>query len=97
MKDIIDYIITWLCYGDTNAAKRIAYTADEKALKDHDLIIIPNGHLGQDLLLPELKRPVVEQPKKGKSIIRTDIVYTTFFFISRAASAPLSSGSHIWE
>lgn len=84
MKDIIDYIITWLCYGDTNAAKRIAYTADEKALKDHDLIIIPNGHLGQDLLLPELKRPVVEQPKKGKSIIRTDIVYTTFFFISRA-------------
>lgn len=84
MKDIIDYIITWLCYGDTNAAKRIAYTADEKALKDHDLIIIPNGHLGQDLLLPELKRPIVEQPKKGKSIIRTDIVYTTFFFISRA-------------
>lgn len=84
MKDIIDYIITWLCYGDTNAAKRIAYTADEKALKDHDLIIIPNGHLGQDLLLPELKRPVVEQPKKGKSIIRTDIVYATFFFISRA-------------
>jgi hypothetical protein len=84
MKDIIDYIITWLCYGDTNAAKRVAYTADEKALKDHDLIIIPNGHLGQDLLLPELKRPIVEQPKKGKSIIRTDIVYTTFFFISRA-------------
>ena len=84
MKDIIDYIITWLCYGDTNAAKRIAYTADEKALKDHDLIIIPNGHLGQDLLLPELKRPIVEQPKKGKSIIRTDIVYATFFFISRA-------------
>lgn len=84
MKDIIDYIITWLCYGDINAAKRVAYTADEKALKDHDLIIIPNGHLGQDLLLPELKRPIVEQPKKGKSIIRTDIVYTTFFFISRA-------------
>lgn len=84
MKDIIDYIITWLCYGNADAAKRVAYTADEKALKNHDVIIIPNGHLGVDLILPELKRPIVEEPKKGKTIIRTDIVYATFFFTSRA-------------
>lgn len=84
MKELIDYIITWLCYGDAEAAKRVAYTADEKALKTHDVIIVPNGHLGKDLVIPELKRPEVEQPAKNKAIIRTDIVYAVFFFTSRA-------------
>ena len=84
MKEIIDYILTWLCYGDEEAAKRVAYTADEKALEDHDVIIVPCGLFGKELVLPELKKPVVEQPAKGKSIIRTDIVYATFFFTSRA-------------
>lgn len=84
MKEIVDYLITWLCYGDTEAAKRVAYTDDEKALETYDVIIVPNGHLGKDLVLPDLKKPVVEQPQKDKSIIRTDILYTAFFFTSRA-------------
>ena len=84
MKDIIDYIITWLCYGDEEAAQRVAYTADEKALEDHDVLIVPNGHLGVDIIAPELKKPEVEIPSKNKAIIRTDIVYSVFFFTSRA-------------
>lgn len=84
MKEIIDYIITWLCYGDEEAAQRVAYTADEKALETHDVIIVPNGLLGKEIVIPELKKPVVESPVKGKYIIRTDIVYSTFFFTSRA-------------
>ena len=84
MKEIIDYIISWLCYGDEEAAARVAYTADETALDKYDVIIVPNGLLGKELVLPELKKPVVEQPAKGKAIIRTDIVYSTFFFTSRA-------------
>ena len=39
---IVNYIITWLCYGDEEAAQRIAYTADESALETHDVIIVPN-------------------------------------------------------
>lgn len=84
MKEIIDYILTWLCYGDEEAAKRVAYTDDEKALEDHDVIIVPNGLLGKELVVPELKRPIVEEPAKGKTIIRTDLVYAVFFFTSRA-------------
>lgn len=84
IKRIEEYILTWLCYGDKEAAARIAYTADEKALETHDLIIVPNGLLGKELVVPELKRPVVEQPAKDKTIIRTDIVYAVFFFTSRA-------------
>ncbi len=84
MNEIVNYIITWLCYGDEEAAARVAYTADEKALETHDVIIVPNGHLGKDIILPETGRVVVEQPAKDKAIIRTDIVYNTFFYISRA-------------
>ncbi len=84
MEEIVNYLITWLCYGDAEAAKRVAYTDDEKALETYDVIIVPNGHLGKDLILPELKKPVVEQPKANKSIIRTDIIYSAFFFTSRA-------------
>ena len=84
LNDIIEYIITWLCYGDEEAAKRVAYTADEKALEDHDVIIVPNGYLGNHITLPDMGRVVVEQPAKDKAIIRTDIVYNTFFFTSRA-------------
>ena len=82
--EMTNYLITWLCYGNEQAAKRVAYTADEKALEDHDVIIVPNGKLGNHICLPEMDRVVVEQPAKGKAIIRTDIVYNAFFFISRA-------------
>ena len=81
---IVDYIIRWLCYGDEEAAQRIAYTADESALETHDVIIVPNGLLGKEIVVPELRKPVVEMPRKDKTIIRTDIVYATFFFSSRA-------------
>lgn len=84
MKEIIDYIITWLCYGDEEAAKRVAYTADERALEDHDVLIVPNGKLGHFIALPDMGPVKVDQPAKGKAIIRTDIVYNTFFFTSRA-------------
>ena len=84
LQETVNYILTWLCYGDSEAAARVAYTADEKALEDHDVIIVPNGHLGYTIVLPEMGRVQVEQPAKGKAIIRTDIVYNTFFFASRA-------------
>ena len=84
MTDIIQYIIQWLCYGNTAAAARVAYTTDEQALAQYDIIIVPNGQLGTNIVLPDMTKPVVENPAKGKYIIRTDIIYNTFFFISRA-------------
>ena len=84
LKELVDYILTWLCYGDGEAAKRVAYTSDMTALKDHDVIIIPNGKLGYSIVLPDMNNVKVEHPAKGKTVIRTDIVYNSFFFISRA-------------
>ena len=84
LQEMVDYILTWLCYGDAEAAKRIAYTADVNALETHDIIIVPNGYLGHHIVLPVMDKVEVEHPSKGKTIIRTDLVYNTFFFISRA-------------
>lgn len=84
IQEIVDYILTWLCYEDTEAACRVAYTANEKELETHDVIIVPNGKLGDVLVLPDMGPVRTEHPAKGKTIIRTDIVYNTFFFISRA-------------
>ena len=83
LNEIVDYMITWLCYGDVEAAKRVAYSADEKELETHDVIIVPNRKLGRTIVLPDMGKVVVEQPAKGKTIIRTDIVYNTFFFSSK--------------
>ena len=65
LQTIIDYILTWLCYGDSEAAKRVAYTADLTALEDHDVLIVPNGRLGNSIVLPDMNKLQTEQPAKS--------------------------------
>ena len=96
MNEIIEYIITFLLYGNKEAAKQVGYTADESQWSDYRVVIVPNGHLGKEIVMPELDRCAVEHYRiDGQSaspedeaiaryVIRTDIVYNTFFFISRA-------------
>lgn len=90
MDEIINYIKTWLLYGNADAAQMIGYTADEREWQKYKLVIVPNGHLGNDIVLPDLTTPVVEQWSASASaeqtvaVIRTDLIYNTFFFISRA-------------
>ena len=90
MDEIINYIKTWLLYGNADAAQMIGYTADEREWQKYKLVIVPNGHLGKDIVLPDLTTPVVEQwsaseaPEQVVSVVRNDLIYNTFFFISRA-------------
>ena len=96
MKEIVDYIIQFLLYGNEEAAKQVGYTADEAEWQNYRVVIVPNGHLGKEIVMPELDRCAVERyavvggsasPEDEaitRYIIRTDIVYNTFFFISRA-------------
>ena len=90
MNEIIDYIKTWLLYGNVDAAQQIGYTDDEHEWPKYKLVIVPNGHLGKDIVLPDLDSPFVEQwspddaPDKVVNVVRTDLIYNTFFFISRA-------------
>ena len=96
MKEIIDYIIQFLLYGNAEAAKQVGYTADEAEWQNYRVVIVPNGQLGKKIVMPELDRCAVERyavvggsasPEDEaitRYVIRTDIVYNTFFFISRA-------------
>lgn len=90
MDEIINYIKTWLLYGNADAAQMIGYTADEREWQKYKLVIVPNGHLGNDIVLPDLTTPVVEQwsasdaPEQVVAVVRNDLIYNTFFFISRA-------------
>ena len=89
MKEIIDYIITFLLYGNSDLARQIGYTSDESQWKFFRVVIVPNGHLGKEIVKPDLdeikvEKIEVEDEEKQVVIIRTDIIYNTFFFISRA-------------
>ena len=89
MKEIVDYIIQFLLYGNEEAAKQVGYTADEAEWQNYRVVIVPNGHLGKEIVMPEFSEAKGERLEaKGTEhqtwIIRTDIVYNTFFFISRA-------------
>lgn len=87
MNDIIQYIITFLLYGNNETAKQVGYTANEAEWNHYRLVIVPNGHFGGEIALPDLGEVKVESitlKEKTISVIKTDIIYNTFFFISRA-------------
>ena len=96
MNEIIEYIIRFLLYGNEEAVKQVGYTSDESLWTDYRVVIVPNGSLGKEIVIPELDRCAVERyAVDGKLaspadeaitryVIRTDIVYNSFFFISRA-------------
>lgn len=79
MDEIVEYIKSFLLYENNDAAKLIGYTADQTQWDKYAIVIIPNGHLGKDLIYPDW-----ELPKISGKVISTDIIYNTFFFISRA-------------
>lgn len=80
MDATIRYIVSWLLYGNTEAAKMIGYTDDPNQWDRYQLVILPCGHLGKDWVMPDLSNPKLENGK----IIRLDLVYNTLFFASRA-------------
>ena len=89
MKEIVDYIIQFLLYGNEEAAKQVGYTVNEAEWQNYRVVIVPNGQLGKEIVMPEFSEAKGERLEaKGTEhqtwIIRTDIVYNTFFFISRA-------------
>ena len=90
MSDIIQYIITFLLYGNEAAANQVGYTDDKSQWSNYRVIIVPNGSLGKQIVIPDLEETKVElineTDKDGNNrwIIQTDIIYNSFFFISRA-------------
>lgn len=98
MQEIIQYIIEFLLYGNKQAAQWVGYTNNPEEWHRYKVVITPNGHLGKDLVYPnidetKLSKHILESEANEQEdyseenivhVIETDIIYTTFFFISRA-------------
>ena len=85
MGNIIQYIIEFLVYGNLEAANAVGYTSNESDWDKYRVVILPNGQLGKKIVEPDLCEVAIEARENGQGwLIRTDIIYNTFFFISRA-------------
>ena len=83
IQSVVHYLLTFLLYGNEEATAQVGYTADEQTWANYRVVIVPNGHLGRDIVLPDMSHPQIEQVGKT-CVIHTDLVYNTFFFVSRA-------------
>jgi len=98
MKEIIDYIKQFLTYGDKKAAKLIGYTENETDWQKYKVIIVPRKQTWTELTLPfmgqlpvdHVERKTEDEEPHVTYIIREDILYTCFFFISRAEELMVS-------
>jgi len=83
MQEVVHYILSWLLYGQDSAIAHIRYTSHLDADSPCLITILGDG-LERPLHYPNLSQPEVEQLPNGHYVIHTDLIYNTFFFISRA-------------
>lgn len=81
MNEVVQYIIRFLLYGNTEAARKVAYAP---AVQPEAMVTIIGNGIDGELHYPDLSDLQIEQLPDGHFVVHTDIVYTTFFFISRA-------------
>ena len=85
MQEVIEYIIQFLLYGNEQAVKQVGYTTDESLWSNYRVVIVPNGHMGKQIVLPTEVDLALRIEKQGNThIVYTDVIYNTFFYISRA-------------
>ena len=85
MQEVIEYIIQFLLYGNEQGVKLVGYTADESLWPNYRVVVVPNGHMGQQIVLPTEDDLALRIEKQGNThIVYTDVIYNTFFYISRA-------------
>lgn len=78
-----NYLLSFLLYGHDEAISKVGYTDNPNIWATYRVVIVPGGHLGKDLVWPDLSDLQTEQVGKTL-VIHQDILYTTFFFLSRA-------------
>ncbi len=85
MQKVIEYIIQFLLYGNEQGVQQVGYTADESLWPNYRVVVVPNGHMGKQIVLPSEQDLELRIEKQGNThIVRTDVIYNTFFYISRA-------------
>jgi len=83
MNEAVHYILSFLLQGNESAMDQVNYASTPDPNTSCRLTILGGG-LDTDLHYPDLSAPEIEQLPNGHYVIHTDLVYNTFFFISRA-------------
>lgn len=89
MRETIDYIIRFLLYDNREAAQQIGYTADSSLWANYRIVILPDrrsplAYADGILYRPDIERDPEITTSNDTFVITDDILYNTFFFISRA-------------
>ena len=85
MQEIVEYIIQFLLYGNESNVQQVGYTADEHLWPNYRVVVVPNGHMGKQIVLPTESDLELRVEKQGNTyVVYTDVIYNTFFYISRA-------------
>lgn len=85
MQEIVEYIIQFLLYGNESNVQQVGYTADEHLWPNYRVVVVPNGHMGKQIVLPTESDLELRVEKQGNTyVVHTDVIYNTFFYISRA-------------
>jgi hypothetical protein len=85
MQEVIEYIIQFLLYGNEKRGGLVGYTADESKWSNYRVVVVPNGHMGRQIVLPTEDNLALRCEKQGNTyVVYTDVIYNTFFYISRA-------------
>ena len=63
MNKIIEYLIRFLLYGNKEAVKQVGYTNQESDWNNYRVVIVPNGKLGKEIVLPDIDELKVEKVK----------------------------------
>ena len=85
MQEVVEYIIQFLLYGNEQGAQQVGYTADEHLWPNYRVVVVPNGHMGKQIVLPTESGLELCVEKQGNTyVVYTDVIYNAFFYISRA-------------
>ena len=85
MQEVVEYIIQFLLYGNEQGAQQVGYTADESLWPKYRVVVVPNGHMGKQIVLPTEADLELRIEKQGNTyVVYTDVIYNAFFYISRA-------------
>ena len=85
MGNIIQYIIEFLLYGNQEAANLVGYTSAESDWEKYSVVVVPNGQLGKNIVVPDLSDVYVEtitqDGDERRFVIHTDIIYNIIIIV----------------
>ncbi len=87
MQAAIDYILSFLLYGNEKARAKVGYTADTAAWVNYKVVILPKKEVYLQTTLPTSKQD-------NTILIEADIIHTAYCLLSRKIEEKMQQDEH---